>query len=554
MSIGGKKNSYRNISKKYLLFIPVFAVVVMSLYAAFFMAGRIFLDSRMADELNRECEKGAYDIERHIEGYMMSLVSAAGFIRDEDYSYCLSRLKESQSYIRCSMLGILDKDGTFYTTDNRRLGMGGYECFADVLDGNLVKGRSFEYGGEVYILYGVPLYSGNTVTGALCCCELMSDLSGMVESSDYFTFIFAVNDGRILTEKGKLGDFGERLPDILSENNMIRFNAAAREDKNALLMDKLDGKDIRYYVYPLESNNGVLLSAITDEDYNRLTGNFFVGTFALYIVFFIIIVFIIVSAVIYVRMANKSLIEQLERFSMASSTLKIGFIIHSSESPGLISYKSTSLGKILGYNDNEIELIFKNRLESLIYSEDRNRAMRDFEDFFASGDSVGKIYLRLVAKNREPIRFADNMFKDRKTGQIVSIISPVDNVARAYEENEYMTKRLELLAEVSSCYVFELNVSEKRLFLSENLKERLGYTLQAEDCFRQSVRNKLISPHSRKELEAMIRSYKRGNRSITGGITVMTSMGSYVRFKVRAEIIGSVIKDEVRVLAVLSEI
>ena len=34
----------------------------------------------------------------------------------------------------------------------------------------------------------------------------------------------------------------------------------------------------------------------------------------------------------------------------------------------------------------------------------------------------------------------------------------------------------------------------------------------------------------------------------------MTSMGSYVRFKVRAEIIGSVIKDEVRVLAVLSEI
>lgn len=553
VNLKDKEESYAKLVRRYLLFIPVAIVVVMAIYFCFFIGSSAFINDRAVYELNAASERAAHNVEQHIEGRMMSVVSLSYFA-DEDYSYTLSRLGASRNYLDADMLGILGKDRIFYTTRKGNIDVRGIDCFSRALEGNLVNGKSFELDGNVYILYGAPIYSGNNVVGAVCLAELFPKLAEAAKPDDYYSIIFTDKHGKILGKTTETKKEAESLGDILTESNMALFLDETEKENNILLKDKIDGRDVRLYVYSLDLNDGVLISVISEDDYRELIGDYFTGTAALYILFFVILAGIILISVLYVHKAHKSLIRQLERFSTASNTLRIAFLIHSPDSPGEISYKSSSLGRMLGYTDNELEFIFKNSLEMLICSEDRSRTMAAFEEFYASGEDSRVIYFRLVDKNKRLLQFSDIMTRDKKTGQIISIVQAVDKIAGIYRETEFMSKRMDLLTEVSSCYVFDLDIGKNRLFISENLKARLGYAVQAEDIYKQSVRDRLISPHSKRELEAMIKSYKRGDRNISGHITVLSSLGGYVRFEVTAEVLGSIIKDEARVIAVLKEV
>lgn len=553
MKTSKKNESYKNINQRYLLFIPVTAIAVALIYIAFFWGSRISVEGKLTASFDRESERALYSAESFIEGQFNALVGASYFIED-DYDYSLNRLKEFRSHNHCGKLGILKRDGILYTTENEKIDMKNSKSFDMLLGGKSIIGESFLYTDESYLLCGVPVYTGNMITGALCSLIYASDIKEAISLPDSFSYLLSDENGNIITGNGLFENASGELEDILSEENMTTYLKAANSRSMAKAEDIYEEKSIKISLYPLDINNNMLLSAISDEDFSKLTSSYFVAAPLLYVIFFIIFAIIIISAAVYTKKANSSLIGQINRFRMASNSLKVSFIIHSHESPALISYRSSSLSNLLGYTDGELELIFKNSLEPLIYSEDRSSVLKDFDDFHSSDETERRIFFRLVTKDKKIMKFSDNMSKDKKTGQIISIITAIDDIAKIYSEAEHMAKRLETLAEASACYVFDLDIKNKKLFLSENLKERLGYSIQAEDCFRQSVRDKLISPESRGELEEMITSYKKGNKTITGGITVMAASGGYIRFGVTAEIIGSIIKDEVRILAVLKEI
>ncbi|MCD8158487.1 MAG: hypothetical protein LUD77_06230 [Clostridiales bacterium] len=549
----GNKN-YKSIYKKYLLISLGAAIFMIAVCTAFFFICGGVINRRILNELLRESERAAYDAEEHIEGNIKTLSAVSYFVEEDNLSYSLSRLKEVKNDIDCYMLGILSREGVLYSTENNEYDVQGIECFNDVLSGGVVQCEKFEYGGESYFLYGVPVYRGNVVAGGVCLTDTISDFTDTFFTSDYISLALISCEGAILAESGDLVESSYNIVNILSRENIQRYNEAAALSRPVLLKENINGSGARIQTMPLSVNDYVLISIITDAGYNSVILEYFYLIVFAFLIFMVILAAIIIFSLSYFKKANLNVLEKMRRFSEASKILKVSYMHHSYKRPGTVSYSSSALDNDFGYTITEFENLFKNRLEYIIYSEDRIRVFRDFEDFYNSTDSRRKISFRIVGRDKKIMWYSDEMTKDLKNEQIISLIMPINEIAELQKKNDFLSKRLDLLSRASSYYVFELNIKDRELFVSENLKERLGYVIQAQDCFKQSVRERLLSPHSRKELEAMIRSYKRGDRTISGNLTVMAADGSHVRFHIEAEVIGAIIKDETRILAILNEV
>ncbi|MCC8098148.1 MAG: hypothetical protein LIO44_06300, partial [Eubacterium sp.] len=542
------------IYKRYLLISLCAVFLMIAVCTAFFFICGGVIKRRILNELLRESERAAYDAEEHIEGSIKALSAVSYFVEVDNLNYSLSQLKEAKNDIDCNMLGILNREGVFYSTESSEYDVRGIDCFNEILSGEVVQCKKFEYGGESYFLYGVPVYIGNVVVGGLWLTYTISDFTDTFFTSDYISLALISGEGAILAESGDLVESSYNIGNILSKENIRLYNDAAALGRPVLLKENINGTGARIQTLPLSVNDYVLISIITDAGYNSVILQYFYLIVAAFVIFLIIMAAVIIFSLSYFKKANVSVLEKMRRFSEASRILQVTYMHHGYTRPGTVSYSSSALDNDFGYTINEFESLFKNRLEYIIYSEDRARVFRDFEDFYNSSESRRKISFRIVDKEKKIKWYTDEMTKDLKNEQIISLIMPINELAELQGKNDFLSKRLDLLSRASSYYVFELNIKDRELFVTENLKERLGYVIQAQDCFKQSVRERLLSPHSRKELEAMIRSYKRGDRTISGNLTVMAADGSHVRFHVEAEVIGAIIKDETRILAILNEV
>ncbi|MCD8089462.1 MAG: PAS domain-containing protein, partial [Clostridiales bacterium] len=509
------------------------------------------LNRKILNELYRDSERAAYDIEEHISANINALSAVSYFVEDENQSYILSRLKEAKNDIDCYMLGILSREGVFYTTENQELDVRGAECFNKVLEGNVVKCEKFVFNDTDCFLYGAPVYKGSVVVGGVCLTDTVSGLADVFFSSEYTNYAIVSKEGAILAEDYNFIEDKGNIGNILSKENIEKYHRAAGENTPVFLRDSIDGEGVRIQVYPLKINDYVLISVLTDSGYRSVLLGYFSCVALTFVVFMAIMLAVIIFSVLFFKKSNISVLGQLERFADASRALKITYIQHGYTRPGNISYSSRALNNAFGYSVAEIESLFKNRFEYLIYNEDRTRVFREFEDFYNSSETRRKISFRIITKSKKTMWYSDEMTKNLKTEQIISLLYPIDDLAETQSRAAFLSKRLDLISRASSYYVFELNLHDRELFVTDNLKERLGYVITAQDCFKASVRERLISPHSHKELEAMIRSYKRGDRSISGNLTVMTADGSFVRFHIEAEVMGAIIKGESRILAIL---
>ncbi len=554
MKITGKDKDYKGIYKNYL-FLAFGAVVLMTVICVvfFFICGLV-LNRRIINELYRETERAVYDVEEHIEANIRELASVSYFVEEESSSYALSRLREAKNNIDCYMLGYLSREGIFTSTENQTLDVREIECFNEVLGGEVVRCKRFISGDESCFLYGVPVYKGNMVIGGVCLIDTDESFADVFFPSEYTDFAVINGDGAILIGEEKIfGDSGN-IGNILSKENSQKYRRAVKDRDSVLLRETINSHGVRIQIVPIDVNDYVLAAVLTDSEYNSVLLNYFYFIAFTFVVFMGIMISVIIFSVVFFKKSKTSVLGQLERISEANRRLKITYIRHSYTRPGIISYSSKVLNNIFGYSVYELNSVFKNRFENIIYNEDRTRVFREFEDFYNSSENRRKISFRIVAKDKKTVWYSDEMTRDPKAEEIISMLYPIDELAELQGRTDFLSKRLDLLSRASSYYIFELNLQNKELFVTDNLKEKLGYVIQARDCFKASVRERLISPHSHKELEAMIRQYKRGDRSISGNLTVMTASGSFVRFHIEAEVIGSIIKDETRILAILNEV
>ncbi len=553
MDIPKKTVSYKKISRRYLIVIPMLIVLISVLYMCFTTLTRHLYVQNTLEDFRRESERTAYEVELHIENKINTLMAFSGLLGEENdlnSIYNLNRLKAINNNLNLYMLGIIDKDkAQFINTENEAYSVLGYGWFDRLRKGSIIRGENFDFSDELYTLYAVPVYRGSRITGGVGCIDKVSEFSEVFVHSDKFDYEIINENGVVIAESSNMLGIGKNINDFFTKENVEKYKRVVSEGEEILTEQAIDDQACRIQMVPLEFNDYVLLSILTDKDYNSELYRDFGLMLAQYLIFIIIISAVIISAILFFNLSNRSIISQLNRFTAAGNMLKTAYILHSPERPFTIKYRSASSGSVKGADFKQGD-----NLEDIIYSEDKSRTIKAIEDFASSNETEKRIYFRISSKEDGPHWVCSNIAKDRKSGLLVSIISAVDRFAKVSEEVQLMTKRLNQLSYVSSYYIFELDVNKKRLFMSENLRERLGYSIEAADCFKESVRTSLISPLSIKDLNRLIESCKRGKRSLEGELDIKTAAGTYVTFHIQAEVMGTVIKDEIKVLAILNEV
>lgn len=500
MKKNAKNKDYKSVYKKYLL-LSLGSVFLMTAVCVifFFICGRVF-NKRILDELLRESKRAAYDAEEHIEGNLKAISAVSCFVEEENISYNLSKLKEAKNDMDCYMLGILTGEGVFYTTENQELDVKDIDCFSRILEGEIIECEKYEYTGESFFLYGVPVYRGNVVIGGVCLTDRISDFTDTFFTSDYISHALIDREGMILAESGSLIEQSCNIGNILSRENSEIYKKAYNDREAVLLRENINGTGARIQTLPMDVNGYVLISIITDRGYNSVVWNYFCLIIFTFIFFMAILTAVIIFSLSYFKKSNAGVLEMMGRFAAESKILKITYMRHGYSKPGNISYSSKILNNSFGYTITEFEQFFKNRLEPVIYSDDRNRVFRDFEDFYNSSNNRRKISFRIVSKDNKLKWYTDEMSKDLKSEEIISLLMPSDELAELQGKNSFLSKRLDLISRASAYYVFDLNIQDRELFVTDNLKERLGYVVTAQDCFKASVRERLLSPTAARSL------------------------------------------------------
>ncbi len=557
MEILKKTTNYKNISRRYLLTIPALIVLLSVLFFAFTVLVRYSYVQNVLGDLKRDSERTAYEAELHIENKINTLLAFSGLLGEEDdltSIYNLNRLKSINNSISFYMLGVIDIDNRqFINTENESFSVLNYDWFDRLRRGSIIRGENFIFSGELLTLYAVPVYKGNRVIGGVACIDRSSDFSEVFTHSDRFNYEIINENGVVIAESSDIVGMGKNINELLSEENAEKYKRAMSEGEEILTEQDINGHFCRIQMVPLSFNNYVLLSIATENDYNSELYRNYGLMIIQYLIFMIILAAVVISAVLFFSFSNRSIINQLGRFTDASNTLKTAYILHSAERPFEIIYKSASSDNLIMPEGKSGDIHIAS-LEDIIYSADKSRTIKAIEDFVVSNETEKKIYFRITPDGDEPHWVSSNIKKDEKSSALTSIISAVDSYVEMSDEVQLLTTRLNQLSYVSSYYIFELDISKGKLFISENLKERLGYSIEAADCFKESVRAKLISPVSLKDLNNLIESYKRGKRSLEGDLDIKSATGGYVTFHLRAEVIGTVIRDELKILAILNEI
>ncbi|MCC8015103.1 MAG: PAS domain-containing protein [Eubacterium sp.] len=551
--INGDKN-IKGINRRYIFTILAMLALAAAVYLLFFALSAQALDKKMTEELYSNVERGCSDIALRIEDDVKMLSAIASLAEENEESYILNRLRAAESAVDSYMLGVIDAEGVLKNTDGRSCSFEGEEWLSELFDGNIVRGALVSIDQEQCFLSCVPVFHGKRVIGGICCADYASGFYENTLLTDRLSYGLISSEGTILG--GDLQD-DKNIGNILSSDNLSKFNEGISEGRAVFIKENSygdDGENIRLMAMPLGINDCALAAVISGDEYKKVIKSYFYPAIVLCIGFFWLTVAVAIISVFYLKRVNTELVSRLDRYDRASRVLGVFYLKHLPDRPGHITYYSKAFAEGLGYEKGEIESLLRSSFERIIYSGDRSTAFRTFEEFYSSSDNGASLNLRLENKAGGIHWYSDYIMKDRRSGEIVSVLISSEKMMGLQGRAELTARRLELVCRASSYYVFELNLKEMELYMSDNLKERLGYIITARDCFRDSVRERLISPHSRKELEAMIRSYRKGDRSFKGAVTVISASGEYVRFNVETEVIGSVINDDVRILAILNEI
>ncbi len=554
MNIKKGYESYKKIGRKYLFVIFVIGLIIFLFYLGFIKISYKSFNSDLTNDLINQSNYTAEEFGKTVDKYMTSVKSLSNAIEEIVHSEdeTLALLEKEEAYISCDGFGTISRAGKLVLTNQSIISVKNESWFKSLLMGYDISGEKISANGEEYVIFGVPVYKNGNTEGGVCCIVKESRLWSGLKYSEEFDFEILDKNAECVfsAEEAETGSIVKGF----TEGNAVRCKNAIKSGKAEMIVQKNENINESIYVLPLYNSGYTLLGKVKESSYEKRTGDIHKGVRLICLGIFIVLVLFVISAVIFFRKSNQSVINHLTRVDNACNALKICYIIHSAEGGGEIYHKSKSVENVTGFSDAETEVILNNEISRLIHPEDRSAAMKAFKQIAASGESGKEVVFRLLIKDEDPVRFRDVVMINGKGQALTSVLIPAEKLYRAYEDLQNMRYRLDLVTQASSFYVMELNLKRMELYMSDNLKERLGYGLEAKECFKKSVLEKLIHRDSYSELEAMIYRYKRGNRIIRGRLMVKTSMGEYINLHVDAEVIGTILKNDVRIVAVLREI